>query len=187
MFLKICLLFICLISLLSCRKKSVSLQEIIPSFIAKGNSELSNSTFFIGPQLDSVEVDIIADCDCCASNIAFNDSSFFYIELCMGGNSYVKGDYVIVGDKLILRTNKKIISEEYEVGSMDENVPISYEVIEQRPNYLIYEISDLKGKQIITYSKDDYTEYGMRDTGSVVWFMKEWRKEKILNEYLKDF
>ena len=176
-----------LLILVSCSKEQSSLQFVTPEFMTNDNDKLSNSTFFIGPELDSTKAEIIAACDCCASNLAFvGDSSFLYEEMCLGGDSYIKGDYILLGDILIIRTNKELVSEEYEVGSMEEDFPIRYEVVQQEPRYLSYKVSNLKGKQVIVYSKDDYTEYGIRDSGSVKKFLEELRKEKVLREYLTE-
>lgn len=185
---KLCFLSILLFFFASCKKEPLKSEELsIPEFMTADNEELNNSTFFIGPELDSTEADIVADCDCCASNLAFvSDSSFIYEALCLGGDSYIKGDYILFGDLLILRTNKEIVDEEYEVGSMEEDFPVTTEVVQQETRYLGYKVSELKGKQIIVYSKDDYTEYGMRDSGSVKKFLEELRKEKVLREYLKN-
>ena len=186
---KIFYFFFTVIFLTACNSgKPLSIAKIKIDFIDAHKTDLSETVFFIGPELDSTAVDIIADCDCCASNLAFvNDSSFIYIELCMGGNSYIKGSYILFGDLLILQTNKEILSEEYEVGSMEEDLPTNYEIIQQDPVYLGYRVSELKGKQVITYTKDDYAEYGMLDSGSVDWFLKEWSKEKAIKTYLRDF
>lgn len=173
--------------LASCSKERSSLQFVTPEFMTNDQDKLSNSIFFIGPELDSAKAEIIADCDCCASHLAFvDDSSFIYEVFCLGGDSYIKGDYVLFGDMLIIRTNKEIVDEEYEVGSMEEDFPITYEVVQQEPRYLSYKVSVLKGKQVIVYSKDDYTEYGIRDSGSVKKFLEELRKEKVLREYLTE-
>ena len=183
---KICWSFILLVLLTSCHKESVSIKGTVPAFMTFNNSELSNSTFFIGPELDSIDADVIADCDCCASNLAFvNDSSFLYEILCLGGNSYIKGRYVLSGDVLILETNKEVVSEEYELGTMNDDSPSTYELTLQEPRYLSYKVSELKGEQIIVHSKDDYTEYGIRDSDSALEYLRELRKEKVLRKYLK--
>ncbi len=186
MVLKIFFPFGLLIVLSACSKEAVSVRNIIPVFSPIDNSGLSNSTFFIGPELDSTDADVIADCDCCASNLAFvNDSSFLYEVLCLGGNSYIKGRYVLSGALLILETGKELVSEEYEVGTMSGDSPSTYELTVQEPRYLSYKVSELKGEQIIVHSKDDYTEYGIRDSDSALEYLRELRKEKVLREYLE--
>ena len=185
---KIFYFFFTVIFLTACNSgKPLSIAKINIDFIDAHKTDLSETVFFIGPELDSTQVRVVADCDCCASNLAFvDDSVFLYNLLCLGGDSYIKGDYVLFGDLLILRTNKEIVNQEYEVGSMEENLPVTTAIIRQEPRYLGYKVSELKGKQIIVYSKDDYTEYGIRDSGSVTEFIEELRKEKVLREYLKN-
>lgn len=176
------------ILLCSCTKgKPVTVPEINTDFNVNRKAEVSGFVFFIGPELDSTDVDIIADCDCCASELAFiNDSSFLYEELCLGGNAYAKGDYIVFGDLLILRTNQEVLSEEYEIGFIEDDSPSSYEIVRQKPNYIAYQLSELKGKQVITYSNDGHKEYGVHDHISVTQFLRDLRKEKAIRAYLRE-
>jgi hypothetical protein len=179
--------FICGISLVACNKgKPLSLPEITAPFANDNSIDLSGSVFFIGPELDSVNMEIIAACDCCASDLAFpNDSSFVYVERCMGGDVYVKGNYLIFGNVLILHTDNEIVSSEHEM-SPDSELAAKYEVVHQKGTYHAYLISNLKGKEVISYTKDDFAEYGMPTQVSVSSFLEEFRKEKVLREFLSD-
>ncbi|MDF3026226.1 MAG: hypothetical protein K0S23_533 [Fluviicola sp.] len=179
--------FICGISLVSCNKgKPLPVPEMTTSFVKNSDTNLSGSVFFIGPELDSVNMEIIAACDCCASDLAFpNDSSFLYVERCMGGDVYVKGNYLIFGNVLFLHTDNKIVSSEYEI-SPDTDLTPKYEVIQQKGTYHAYLISNLKGKEVISFTKDDFAEYGMPTQISISSFLEEFRKEKVLREFLSD-
>lgn len=184
---KLIYLFICGISLVACSKgNSLTVPKITADFVKDYTKNLNGSVFFIGPELDSVNVEIVADCDCCASNLAFmNDTSFVYVERCLGGDVYVKGNYLVFGSLLMLHTGNDIVSSEDNYVSEIESVPI-YEVIRQEEAYHVYTISNWKGKQVITYSKDDYSEYGISTRISINRFLEEFRKEKILREFLKE-
>lgn len=172
---------------ISCSKgKPLPIPIIATDFIQENTTKLDDNFFLIGPKIDSLNVAIIADCDCCASNLVLlDDSSFLYVELCLSGDSYIKGNYLVLGDLLILHTDKEIVSSESPIGASDADIPIIYELIQQEPTYLAYRISKLKGKQVITYSKDKYSEYGMPVfSESTSHFLRELRKEKILRTYL---
>ena len=78
------------------------LPEISTDFLKSDSTILNSDLILIGPGIDSVNAEVAAGCDCCASKLAFlNDSSFIYKVLCLGGDSYVKGNYVFFGDLLV--------------------------------------------------------------------------------------
>lgn len=148
-------------------------------------TDLSGEVFFIGPEIDSVKADIVADCDCCASDLAFiNDSSFIFIARCLEGDTYVKGNYLTFGELLFLKTAGKTVVSEHTLSVSDIEIPTSYETHKDKIAYINYRISELKGKQFITYSTDTYTEYGIRTDESIRIFLKEFEDEKVLKEFL---
>lgn len=180
------LIFLLCAFTLACSKESAQQKvKIAIPVVHFEQTDLSGKVFFIGPEIDSVNARIVADCDCCASDLAFVDStSFIYIERCLGGDVYVKGHYLTLGSLLFLRTDKDYVSSE------DSMVPdtISYTTYElgySKPNYVSYVLSELKGEQFITYSKDDYTEYGIATDISITHFLKEFKDEKVLKDFLK--
>lgn len=149
-------------------------------------TDLSGEVFFIGPEVDSINARIVADCDCCASDLAFiNDSSFIFILRCLGGDTYIKGDYLTFGDQLILRTDGEVVSSEVEFSLSDIEIPMKYETSKDQMIYISYTLSKWKGKQFITYSKDDNVEYGIRTNESMRVFLKEFEDEKILKSFLE--
>lgn len=171
---------------LACSKEStqqkVQFTVPVPHF---ERTNLSGEVFFIGPEIDSVKAAIVADCDCCASELAFiNDSSFIFIGRCLEGDTYVKGNYLTFGEHLILRTAGKTVVSEHTLSVSDIEIPTSYETHKDKIAYINYRISELKGKQFITYSTDDYTEYGIRTDESIRIFLKEFEDEKVLKEFL---
>lgn len=171
---------------ISCSKKpSLRIPELSTDFLKGNPTKLTSDFFFIGPELDSVNVDIVAECDCCASDLAFlNDSSFVYLSLCLGGDSYVKGNYLVFGNLLILHTDEEVVTSEDPMLNIDS--PTTYKINKQERDYHGYTISNLKGKQVITYSKDDYTEYGMATHSSLNRFLEQFRKDKILRRFLEE-
>nr|WP_294861227.1 hypothetical protein [uncultured Fluviicola sp.] len=184
---KILYSFLLAITFISCTKgKLLKVPQISTDFIQENTVELESDFFLIGPSIDSVNTELRVGCDCCASDLIFaNDSSFLYIELCLGGDVYIKGDYLVFGDLLILHTDKEIVSSDSPIDTPGVDLPTTYELIQQEPIYLTYRISNLKGTQVITYSKGKYREYGMPVySGSTNHFFRELRKEKVLRNYL---
>ncbi|MNU80502.1 hypothetical protein D3C71_701350 [compost metagenome] len=142
--------------------------------------------FFIGPEIDSTQPKIVADCDCCASDLAFiNDSSFIYIARCLEGDIYVKGNYLTFGKHLILRTNGEVVESDHMLSISDIEIPTTYQAHKDKIAYLDYQVSELKGKQFITHSKDEYLEYGIRTNESIRVFLKEFEDEKVLKDFLE--
>ncbi len=171
---------------LGCSKPSGKKTEVSFPVPAFERADLSGEVFFIGPEIDSVKAEIVADCDCCASDLAFiNDSSFIFISRCLEGDIYVKGTYLTFGEQLILRTSGKIVESEHILSISDIEIPTTYEAHEDKIAYINYRISELKGKQFITYSKDDYTEYGIRTDESLRVFLKEFEDETVLREFIQ--
>lgn len=167
-------------------KKNVTIPVIVPELLAERNTDFSGKLFFIGPDLDSVHGEVVAECDCCASDLAFmSDSTFLYVELCLGGDVYIKGKYRVFGNLLILQTDEKVLSSEYEYADTSGmEFPTNYEIIQQKTNYHAYAISDLKGKQLLTYRKEDYEEYGMPVNGGMNRFMDGIKYEKEIRRYV---
>lgn len=180
------LIFLLCVFSLGCSKQPDKKTEIslpVPSF---EKTDLSGEVFFIGPEIDSVKAEIVADCDCCASDLAFiNDSSFIFIARCLEGDIFVKGTYLTFGEHLILRTSGKVVESEHIISVSDIEIPTTYEAHKDKIAYINYRISELKGKQFITYSKDDYTEYGIQTDESLRVFLKEFEDEKVLRDFLE--
>lgn len=165
-------------------KKKMTFPLPFPA-IRPESPDMSGKVFFIGPKIDSVKAEIEAGCDCCASDLAFVDStSFIYIERCLGGDVYVKGEYLSFGNILLLRTDKEYVSSEDSMPP-DTVFQTTYEMgYSKKNNYIGYTLSELKGKRFITYSSEDYTEYGMETAISTAHFLKEFQGEKTLEQFL---
>ena len=79
--------------------------------------QFADKLFFIGPGLDSTSGYIDAGCDCCASDIAFfADSSFVYAVYCLEGNDYLKGNYSVRQNQVILKIDSLLVSSSFPVG-----------------------------------------------------------------------
>ncbi|MNJ84864.1 hypothetical protein D3C87_23260 [compost metagenome] len=172
---------------ISCSGSSSKQKVMVPiSPIQFETVDLSGEVFFIGPEIDSLHAEVVAECDCCASDLAFiNDSSFIFIVRCLEGDTYVKGNYLTFGDQLILRTNGEVVVSENTLSYSDIEIPTSYKASKDKVTYISYTLSTWKGKQFITYSKDDYIEYGIRTDESMRVFLKQFEDEKVLRDFLE--
>jgi|GEM_PF-2267317 len=178
-------LFLSLLLLFSCNQgKTLAIPEINADFIEDAKIDLSGAVFFLGPEIDHEQREIIADCDCCASDLAFlNDSSFIYVERCMGGDGYVKGFYFAFNGRVFLHIDGNTVSSEEDMLSEK----ISYTTNKQKDSYLTYEIFNTTGKMLLCYKDGEYSEFGLKSKRVTLDdFLDEFRKEKVLRTFLEE-
>lgn len=170
--------------LCSCSKgKQVIIPKLNGNFIKAYRTDLSGAVFFIGPGINQEKTEIIAECDCCASDLAFlNDSLFIYVERCLGGDTYIKGSYIAFGEHVFLHIDENIIvSEENPI-----ELTYSYRAEQQQESFFVYNFLNTTGKQLLSYEDGTYSEFGLRsDRVHLNGFLEEFRKEKILRIFLE--
>lgn len=148
---------------------------------------LSGKLYFVGPAIDSNRVEISADCDCCASDLAFiNDSVFVYVELCLESNSYMHGKYTVVPrlNTIILHFDENYVDgtevliendtlEEIDFEthySLEKGKPISYVALN----------SSFKNKQFLLLPSKDHCEYAeVNKHISMAQFISNLKQEKV--------
>lgn len=177
---KILFLFILAIALFSCNAESSSgSHNFAPAFLSKDTIDLSNKLFFIGTQIDTLKMDIRADCDCCASNLAFvNDSFFVYELLCLEGDDYFKGTYVKFRNLVFLKFHPIMVSSIHYPGTEMES---TWEKESDSVSYSALEFSTLKSEWVLSasYHGTD-TDYGMCNrTISVTKFLERLKSDGI--------
>lgn len=145
--------------------------------------DLSGAVFFIGPEIDPKQQEIIAECDCCASDLAFlDDSSFIYVERCLGGDTYVKGSYLAFNDHVFLHIDGNTVSSEEDM--MNEKT--TYTAIKQEESFVTYEILNATGKMLLRYKDGEYSEFGLKSKRITLdGFLDEFRSEKTLRAFMK--
>lgn len=89
---------------------------------------LSGKAYFFGPNFDKKNCTIIAECDCCSSNILFlNERDFIAICYCESEQEFLKGRYQVIGENVVLNYNSLSIDKEYnyekEVDSTGADIP----------------------------------------------------------------
>ena len=157
---KIFVLAILSIAIISCNRNGLENTHSIKEI----KIEFKNKLFFIGPELDSASAKIVADCDCCGSDLAFiSDSTFLFASYCLEGDSYSKGKYLIQGKKLNLYFDSLTVSTIYNAEIEDSiSTPIDSIVIERnKPHLSSMNVSLYKSKPLLTLKHPNGMEYGM--------------------------
>lgn len=156
------LIVIPLLMLYSCsEKKKADLSFFTEAIKSREDNSLSGKLFFVGPLIDSGKVEILAPCDCCASNLAFlNDSVFMYQFMCLEGDDYQKGIYEKVGNLVVFRFNGSRIKSTRDLGTDNSE---TFETQKAEVFFSSMEVSQLKSKTVLTYTFGDMHEYGMEN------------------------
>ena len=157
---RIAYFFIVFFSLAACNnEKPLQIPDVSTDF-SEDTVDLSNKLFFIGPQIDTLKMDIVADCDCCASNLAFADDRVFVFEsLCLEGDDYFKGTYFKFGSLIFLKFHPMTVSSIHYPG--EEKEP-TWEKVSDSVSYSVLEFSTLKSEWVISGSYyGESTDYGM--------------------------
>ena len=151
--------------------------------------DLADKTFFFGPTLDSTKTEILAECDCCASEILFSkDSSFIAAFYCLEGDSFAKGKFGVTNNKLILSFAPlevtKLNDMEADYDSTTYQKTLNFQVIERQFPKSIIDISFLNSKIVLTTNGEE-KDYGIesKDRSNAL-FLNSLRKDSVLH-YLK--
>lgn len=182
-FRKLLYLFALAVTLFSCDSEpSSEYHNFAPAVLRKDTIVLNNKLFFIGPQIDTLKMDIRADCDCCASNLAFvNDSFFVYESLCLEGDDYFKGTYIKFRNLVFLKFHPITVSLIHYPGTDMES---TWEKESDSVSYSVLEFSTLKSEWVLSasyYGTD--TEYGMCNrTGTVKQFLNGLKSSGIWDQ-----
>jgi len=74
--------------------------------------QLAGQVFILAEKYDNTTCEIVAECDCCASDLFFlNSKDFALISRCLFNDTYYKGTYLISKGKLTLNFNQKYVVE----------------------------------------------------------------------------
>ncbi len=149
-----------------------------PDQLKQQNHKLCNTLFFTGPELDTARMEIQAPCDCCAGYLCFvNDTLFVHESLCLEEDRYSRGNYVRLGNALILKVFSPSVSHVHEPGF---EVVESWEINPHKTNYVELQVSELHGKTVLSLSYEGETDYGLeQEKGGFVSKLKKegvWRK-----------
>ncbi|WP_343633220.1 hypothetical protein [Fluviicola sp.] len=172
--------FILTLALTACTKgKPIPFISLKDDFIKHSNTDFSGKYFFLGPEIDSANMQILAPCDCCASNMVFvNDSLFVFESLCLEEDVYSKGKYCRLGNLLLLEVQTPFVSEIRVPGTDLEE---TWEVRDHETNYVAMNISELNSQLILSIKYEGGTDYGM-EQGSSKQYISELKKQGVWNK-----
>lgn len=149
----------------------------------------TDKTFFFGPRLDSTKAEVLAECDCCGSDILFNkDSTFVAAFYCLEGDSFAKGKYSATNTKVTLTFAPMEVIKLYDMDAEYDSVTYQKTSNFQVNNHQIpkstMNISFLKSKIVLTTNgmEKDYGVESKERTKSS--FLSSLRKDSVLH-YLK--
>jgi hypothetical protein len=148
-------LFVFILLIVGCSGTSESAKPP-PAAVAS----LADRVFSFGPSIDSVNVEALAECDCCGSETLFRkDSSFIAIFYCLEGDSYVKGRYTLLSDKLVLRYDPQEITRINDTDAMYDSLAYqktqAFQVVNRTIPESAFTISFLKSKVILAATDED--------------------------------
>ncbi|WP_430402066.1 hypothetical protein [Fluviicola sp.] len=180
-------LIIPILGLFSCYKSPSSNHYFVPDFMKQDTIQLSNTLFFIGPEMDTAKMEISAPCDCCASYLAFvNDSVFVYESLCLEGDDYFKGTYFKYRSLIFLKFDPLIVSSTHYPGEKDES---TWEKEKRAVFYSKLRFSTLNSEWVISAGDKENMDYGMcNQMGSARSYLFKlksegiWDRMKLSNE-----
>lgn len=153
--------------------------------------DVAGKVYRLGPAIDSVSTEVMADCDCCGSDLAFlKDSSFIMAEYCIGDNTYSTGKYSIGDNQVILRFNPKQVTSVFEdveeVPRDSDTSPVVAPVMparefqiktrENRDARLL--VSQLNSKLVLKTTGKD-TDYGMVGTNTIDKLIKQMKEDSV--------
>lgn len=120
--------------------------------------DFKSKVFFIGPNLDSTKVEILAECDCCASNLVFlTKNRLLGIDYCESDTFYTTGNYKIIENQLVITYDSISATEEYNWENENDSTATMYfckkEITKEKFRHQTFKLSQLKNKTLI-YQKN---------------------------------
>jgi hypothetical protein len=74
--------------------------------------KFTGQVFLLTEDFSEDKCEVIAQCDCCATDLFFlSDKDFAMVDRCLYNDSYYKGTYLITGNVLTLTFNQRVVNE----------------------------------------------------------------------------
>ncbi|MDQ3276724.1 MAG: hypothetical protein M3Q06_00245 [Bacteroidota bacterium] len=147
---------------------------------------LADKVYFFGPAVDSTSTDVLAECDCCASEILFEkDSSFIAAFYCLEENTYAKGTFSVIADKLILTYAPEDVIKrndtDAEYGSATYKKTSNFQVTTRQIPKSTLSISFLNAKTVLSTDGEE-KDFGMESKEQTrLSFLAALRKDSVLH------
>ncbi len=124
-------------------------------------AQFRNKVFSIGPSIEINKCELLIECDCCSSDLITFENDFILINYCMGDNEYLKGNFEIDDERLLLIFEDKFVIKHYPFDDEGEALPEEI-VVEDHNELRINKIDFYKCNEqpffVINYDSD--VEFG---------------------------
>ncbi len=138
--------------------------------------QLSGQVFILAEKYEDTTCEIIAPCDCCASDLFFlNSKEFALINRCLFSDTYYKGTYLISKGKLILNFKQMSVLEVVN----EETSKVTHEITHMNISPYVFSVGKCKKKTRLTHLTIKDFSNGFRYP---VQKEKELKKELITSE-----
>lgn len=141
--------------------------KIIPFSIIK------NKAFTIGPELDSMQMRIMAECDCCTSDLVLlDDTAFVLSAYCLEADEYFCGSYAVEENNLELIFKPSILIVEYSVGDTTLSEK-EYKVEYKKTEPMKVALSEFKGRILLDFGGEAGIEVNDKERIKLIRSFKE--------------
>lgn len=131
----------------------------------QNRNSLAGKLYLFGPELDSINVQAMGNCDCCTADVLFLiDSSFLMIGYCESNSSFQKGKYRLDDKTLELSFDAKRVDKNFDYeksGDSAKGSPDSYSYLTE-PTLPITQSYDRRQYKEVTLFKGE-NEFGVVD------------------------
>lgn len=181
----ICLLVLVFCSCKNTDKKTESSEK--KETTTPATNTLAGQVYSFAPDIDTTQCQSLAECDCCADDILFqNEKEFISISYCMAAKDIKKGTYILEQNRLILKydtlahyTEEDDDGELKTIGKDKKTYLIKTEVRKPFIDTLI--LKSCKGKTYYTDSKQE--NFGTSNPkDSIQTFIDDLKKEGFWNK-----
>lgn len=127
---------------------------------------ISNSYYYFGPYLNKETCQVLAECDCCSSEIYFKYDSVFVAEIpCEGESIYLRGIYEQNSNRIILKYDSLYVVNVSTFGDYREE-GVQYGTFKKYGQFETDSllITDCSDKIIINWKEQDELLYGQTNS-----------------------
>jgi hypothetical protein len=146
--------------------------------IAFGQVTFSGQVFILSKDFIEEKCEVIAQCDCCATDLFFlSTNKFAFVSRCLSGDIYSTGTYSLKNNKLKLNFLKKYVEEEVDeqykiIGykhSETNMQPIEFEVVRCGQKIRLTQLKETERKNGSRYDQSSEKVKLKKLTESIAW------------------
>lgn len=138
--------------------------------------ELENKVFTYAPEMDITNCEALAQCDCCAGNLLFvNSTHFVKIDYCEGDRVYRTGTYSIENQTVTLQINSSVIEQRINREETGSSGSGNFELTETQAEPSVITLTQLQCEKNLAFNT------GVEETPFATW-NKEYQYNEIVSE-----